>query len=160
MHPGGRGRSGGSARPPSGVRVCVATIGVRVHPADDVNGVGQDFVDGVKVLRQGLGVAGEVDDERALADPGGGPGQHGVRSDGKAREYHRLPDGRDLTIARGSRRVWCHIACRKSGAASREDEVEALDFDVLLTGHTHDLFAWFDGRNAVVESGADWPPAR
>jgi 2',3'-cyclic-nucleotide 2'-phosphodiesterase (5'-nucleotidase family) len=27
--------------------------------------------------------------------------------------------------------------------------------DLLLTGHTHDLFAWFDGRNAVVESSYD-----
>ena len=27
--------------------------------------------------------------------------------------------------------------------------------DLLLTGHTHDLFAWFDGRNAIVESNYD-----
>lgn len=27
--------------------------------------------------------------------------------------------------------------------------------DLILTGHTHDLFAWFDGRNAVVESSHD-----
>ena len=27
--------------------------------------------------------------------------------------------------------------------------------DLLLTGHTHDLFAWFDGCNAIVESNYD-----
>ncbi len=57
-------------------------------------------------------------------------------------------------------------ALRKEGAdfvvavahATREQAMElaaAHAVDLLLTGHTHDLFAWFDGRNAVVESSYD-----
>lgn len=57
-------------------------------------------------------------------------------------------------------------ALRKEGAdfvvavihATREQAMELANarvVDLLLTGHTHDLFAWFDGRNAVVESSYD-----
>ena len=57
-------------------------------------------------------------------------------------------------------------ALRKEGAdfvvavvhGTREQAMELANarvVDLLLTGHTHDLFAWFDGRNAVVESSYD-----
>lgn len=40
---------------------------------------------------------------------------------------------------------------RKQGA----DLIESHTVDLVLTGHNHDLFIAFDGRNAMVESGHD-----
>ncbi|MEX2036813.1 MAG: bifunctional UDP-sugar hydrolase/5'-nucleotidase [Xanthobacteraceae bacterium] len=42
-------------------------------------------------------------------------------------------------------------ADRKQGA----DLIETHTVDLVLTGHNHDLFVDFDGRNAMVESGYD-----
>ncbi|MGZ5804836.1 MAG: bifunctional metallophosphatase/5'-nucleotidase [Xanthobacteraceae bacterium] len=79
----------------------------------------------------------------------------------------RASNPEDLTFARTVPTIRDHAAAlRQDGAdfvvavmhATRGDALQLASYgaaDLILTGHTHDLFIEFDGRNAIVESSYD-----
>src|SRR3954453_13470551 len=59
------------------VRSVAGALGVGVHAVGDVDGVRQHIGDGVEDLVDCLGVARQIDDQRAAAAAGSGAREHG-----------------------------------------------------------------------------------
>jgi hypothetical protein len=89
--------------------------------------VGEDRGEDRPFLADGLGVAGEVDDQGAAGQAGGGPRQHGERGDGQAGRAQGLGDAGGLAVEDGPGGLGGEVAGAEAGAAGGQDHVGVAD---------------------------------
>ena len=110
------------------MRLSLVIVGVAVGAfaaLQELDGVGQGGQDGLQVLADGLGAAGQVDDEGGAADAGDGPREHGVGRDLQAGGAHGLGQAGGLAVDDVAGGLGGHVAGGKAGAAGGQHQVQA-----------------------------------
>lgn len=105
-----------------------------------------------EAFADGLGAAGEVDDEGAAAGAGGGAGEDGGGGDGEGFHAHDLAEARELAVEDGAGGLGCDIAGRGAGAAGGDDEVAV--FVVAELDENGGKFPAFVGEEAGTKTAS------
>ena len=116
------------------VRMPVGALAALEEP----DGVGQSGQDRFQVLADGLGTAGQVDDERRVPDTGHCPREHGVGGDGQAGGPHRFDQAG--TLAQQIRHIEnLHENVQKAAEEISQAAVIAANMDWANTAHELEL---------------------
>ena len=73
--------------------------------------------DGLQILADGLGTAGEIDDQGPVPNPGDRPGEHGPGRDGQGGQAHGFRDAGDHALTDGGGGLGGDVPGGEAGAA-------------------------------------------
>ena len=110
---------------------------VIVRPGERLEGVIEHRLDRLERFQRALRAAGQVDDERTVADADDAARQVGHRRDRSPGRAHRLGQPGDLVVDHGGGRLRGDVARRQAGATGRHDQrmvARAVDQGTLDRG--------------------------